>query len=155
MRAMRLVLLNALPLVLRGEMFRFAFVKGVKGFVLFLKAGMLLLLCTVLMVVEGVSLLLVAVVELWSSCAMLVSISGSNTLFGDSITCTSIFGFLPASLILVCPSHTGQSIWMLRLKALLVNSITCFSRSSASFQRSWFWSVEAKLNMLVSVSECS
>lgn len=46
------VLLITLPLMLCREVLPFALVTGVKGVVLFLKAGVLLLLGTVLLVVE-------------------------------------------------------------------------------------------------------
>ena len=54
MRAMTFMLLIIL-LMLQGEMSSFAFVTVVKEAVLFLKAGVLLLLHTVLVVVEGVA----------------------------------------------------------------------------------------------------
>lgn len=55
MRAMKFMLLIILLLMLQGEISPFALVTVVKGAVLFLKAGVLLLLHTVLVVVEGVA----------------------------------------------------------------------------------------------------
>ena len=54
MRAMTFMLLIILLLMLQGDMSPFAFVMVVKGAVLFLKAGVLLLLHMVLAVVVGV-----------------------------------------------------------------------------------------------------
>ena len=58
------VLLITLLLMLRREVFPFAFVTGMEGVVLFLEAGVLFLLRTLLVVVEEVPLLLMAEVEL-------------------------------------------------------------------------------------------
>lgn len=70
------MLLITHPLVPCRELLPFAFVTGVKGVVLFPKAGVLLLLHTMLVLVEGISFLLVAAVKLLRGVVEVVLVVG-------------------------------------------------------------------------------